>query len=68
MYQIDNEMANEMLSYRSIQQKRKLPLNYFDKSRNLLISDAKALKALAKILQQEKYIVLAYELISSVKK
>jgi len=68
MYKLDNEMVNEMLSYWSIQQKRKLPLNYFDKSRNLLISDAKALKVSAERLQQEKFIVLADELISNIKK
>ncbi len=61
-------MVEEMLSYWSIQQKRKLPLNYFDKSRNLLISDAKALKVSAERFQQEKYIFLADELISNIKK
>tara|TARA_B100001971_G_C18173823_1_gene528749 strand:+ start:191 stop:742 length:552 start_codon:yes stop_codon:yes gene_type:complete len=68
MYKLDNEMVEEMLSYWSIQQKRKLPLNYFDKSRNLLISDAKALKVSAERFQQEKYIFLADELISNIKK
>jgi hypothetical protein len=43
MIQYDDEMIAEMLSYWSKQQKRDLPIDYFDSDRNLKISDAKAL-------------------------
>ncbi len=63
MYHLDDEMIDEMLRYWSIQQKRKLPTDYFDKSRNLLISDAKKLKKSAESLQNEEYFFLADKLI-----
>jgi len=63
MYHLDSEMIDEMLRYWSIQQKRKLPKDYFDKSRNLLISDAKALKKSAESLGNEGNLILANKLI-----
>ncbi|MGO3644989.1 MAG: hypothetical protein ACTJFM_13125 [Pseudoalteromonas sp.] len=68
MCRLDDEMINEMLRYWSIQQNRKLPKDYFKKDRNLLISDAKALKKAATALQNEKYIALSEKLISQISK
>jgi hypothetical protein len=43
MIQYDDEMIDEMLNYWGKQQKRKLPIDYFDNDRNLKMCDAKAL-------------------------
>ena len=63
MYRLDNEMINEMLRYWSIQHEKKLHKNFFDKYRNLLIGDAKALKKSAESLQDEDSFVLSKKLI-----
>jgi hypothetical protein len=50
MIRYDDEMIEEMLRHWSIQQRRKLAKDYFDKDRNLKISDAKALLKAAKAI------------------
>ena len=61
----DDEMIQEMRRYWSIQQDRKLSLDYFDGYRNLLVSDAKALKKASEALNQESNLTLAKKLILS---
>ena len=63
MLRLDDEMIDEMLRYWSIQQNRKLPKDYFETSRNILVSDAKALKKSAELLQNEENIILSEKLI-----
>lgn len=63
MRRLDEEMIQEMLRYWSIQQKRELPPDYFDSDRNLLVSDAKALKKAAEALKQDDNMQFAIELI-----
>jgi hypothetical protein len=63
MVRLDNEMIQEMLRYWSIQQKRTLPPDYFDNDRNLLVSDAKALKKSAAVLEQDNNVQVAVNLI-----
>lgn len=65
MCRLDDEMVDEMLRFWSIQQERKLPKNYFDKDRNLLLSDAKALKKSAESLKNIENMVLSDKLIES---
>lgn len=65
MRRFDDEMIKEMLRYWSIVNKKKLPSDYFDDDRNLLVSDAKALKKAAEALKQEDNMGLATELIQS---
>ncbi|MGM0429771.1 MAG: hypothetical protein ACQEQ2_05680 [Pseudomonadota bacterium] len=59
MVRLDEEMITKMLHYWGVQQKRKLPLDYFDKDRNILLSDVKALKKAAEALENKSSIVLA---------
>lgn len=59
MMRLDDEMIQEMLRYWSIQQSRELPPDYFDRDRNLLISDAKALKKSADALKNAENLELA---------
>lgn len=61
MIRLDQEMIKEMLQYWSIQQKRQLPPDYFNNDRNLLVSDAKALKKAAEALGQNDNASIAIE-------
>ena len=63
MIRFDDEMICEMLRHWSVAQERKLPKDYFDADRNLLISDAKALKKSAEALNNEEHLKLANDLI-----
>ena len=63
MHRLDDEMINEMLRYWSIQQKRKLPKDYFDNDRNLLVSDAKILRKSAEFLQNQECVFLSDKLL-----
>ena len=63
MVQLDKAMIQEMLRYWGIQQGRKLPIDYFDKDRNLRVSDAKALRTASKALGQDDIEQLSLELI-----
>jgi len=63
MIRLDEEMIETMLHYWGIQQKRKLPSDYFDKDRNILVSDAKALKKAAESLGNKNNVVLAEKLL-----
>jgi len=63
MIRLDKEMIQEMLRYWSIQQNRKLPLDYFDNDRNLLVGDAKALKRAAEALGQNDNVRVSADLI-----
>lgn len=63
MRRLDDEMISKMLQYWSIQQQRELPLNYFDRDRNLLVSDAKALMKSAEALENSENIAIAEKLI-----
>jgi hypothetical protein len=63
MVRLDDEMIREMLRYWSIQQKKELPPHYFDNDRNLLLSDAKALKKAAEALGQNRHVEVAVQLI-----
>lgn len=63
MVRLDEEMIETMLQYWGIQQKRELPPDYFDKDRNILISDARALKKAAESLGNSHNIGLADDLI-----
>tara|TARA_R110001583_G_scaffold100805_2_gene246925 strand:- start:144 stop:332 length:189 start_codon:yes stop_codon:yes gene_type:complete len=60
-------MINTMLHYWGVQQKRKLPSDYFDKDRNFLVSDAKALKKAAESLGNKNNVVLAEKLLKKFK-
>ncbi|MBX3370538.1 MAG: hypothetical protein KF793_09115 [Nitrospira sp.] len=68
MVKLDREMIEEMLRYWAIQQRRKLPIDYFDKDRNLRVSDAKALQTAAEALRQDDEQHLALELIQGFRK
>jgi len=68
MIRYDDEMIHEMLRYYSIQQKRELPKDHFNGDRNLLISDAKALKKAAQELEQVGNVQIAIELIENLTK
>jgi len=59
MLKLDDEMIAEMLRYWGTEQKKNLPEDYFDADRNLLISDAKALRVAAEALQENKNVELA---------
>jgi hypothetical protein len=50
MIRFDDEMIEEMLKHWSAVHNRNLPKNYFDKDRNLKVTDAKALLAAAQSL------------------
>lgn len=63
MIRFDEEMIQEMLQQWGIAQHRKLPLDYFDNDRNLLVSDAKALKSAAEALEQKDNVRVAEELV-----
>lgn len=63
MLTLDDEMIREMLRYWSIQQSKGLPQDYFDSYRNLLVSDAKALKKSAEAMQNKENLELANSLI-----
>ena len=65
MIRLDQEMIKEMLRYWSIQQERHLPSDYFDNDRNLLVSDAKAMKKAAEALGQNDNVHIATELLRS---
>ncbi|RUP78613.1 hypothetical protein C7Y69_14860 [Alteromonas sp. KS69] len=67
MIRLDEEMIKTMLLYWGGQQKRKLPSDYFDKDRNILISDAKALKKAAESLGNKNNVVLAEKLLKKFK-
>lgn len=53
MIRYDNEMIEEMLKYWSKMQNRKLPSNYFDRDRNLKMTDVKALISAAERVRNE---------------
>lgn len=63
MIRLDEEMIQEMLRYWSIQQNRRLPPDYFDKDRNFMVSDAKALKKAAEELGQNENVKVAVKLV-----
>ncbi len=63
MIRLDQEMIKEMLRYWSIQQNRQLPSDCFDNDRNLLVSDAKALKKAAEALGQNDTVHIASKLL-----
>ena len=63
MTRLDEEMIQEMIRYWSVQQNRKLPQNYFDKDRNLLITDAKALLKAAEELGDHEHAAFATSLV-----
>ena len=68
MLKLDDEMIAEMLRYWGTQQNKNLPEDYFDADRNLLVSDAKALRAAAEALQENKNVELADSLIEKFSK
>lgn len=59
MRKLDDEMIAEMLRYWGTEQGKDLSKDYFDADRNLLVSDAKALKIAAEALQENKNVELA---------
>lgn len=63
MIKLDEEMIVTMLHYWGAQQKRALPADYFDRDRNLLVSDVKALKKAAEALDNKENIVFSKELL-----
>jgi len=63
MVKLDEEMINGMLDYWGERQNKTLPKAYFDKDRNLLVSDAKALKKSSEILEDTDNLELAIQLI-----
>lgn len=63
MIRMDNEMIETMLIYWSEVQRRKLGPHYFDRDRNLKVSDAKALLTAAETLKDRKAASLAKKLI-----
>ena len=65
MIHLDEVMIQEMLRHWSIIQKQQLPLDYFDKYRKLLVSDAMALKKAAEFLGDTDNVILAEKLIES---
>jgi len=65
MIRYDGEMVHEMLRYWSIQRRQELPFDSFDRDKNLLVSDAKALKKAAEELQQDNNVQIATKLIES---
>lgn len=67
MCHLDGEMNKEMLRYWGERQGRKLPDDYFTKDRNILVSDAKALKKSAEALENNDDIYLADKLLSQLK-
>lgn len=68
MHRLDNEMIEEMLSYWGERQNRKLPKDFFDKDRNLLVSDIKALRKSAEALKNNEDITLSANLFLRFKK
>lgn len=62
MIRYDQEMIRVMLSYWSTQQKKSLPEDYFDKERNLLVSDVQALLKSAEALEEQRNVDLAKDL------
>ncbi|ETX10229.1 hypothetical protein MUS1_03730 [Marinomonas ushuaiensis DSM 15871] len=68
MLKLDDEMIAEMLRYWGTEQKKNLPEDYFDSDRNLLISDAKALRVAAEALQENKNVELADSLMEKFSK
>lgn len=63
MMRFDDEMIQEMIRYWGIQQGRTLPQNYFDRDRNLRVTDAKALLKAAKELGQQELAGIATGLV-----
>ena len=65
MIRYDNEMIDAMLGHWSTQQHRELPNDYFDKDRNLKVTDAKALLKAATALGKQGEIERASALIET---
>lgn len=63
MIRFDDEMISVMLHHYSGAQNRELPRDYFDKDRNLLVSDAKVLKKAAQKLNDMENESLANDLV-----
>jgi hypothetical protein len=61
---LDEELIREMLKHWGEIQQRSLPADYFDSDRNLLVSDAKALKKAAEACKDDNSIALAKALLS----
>lgn len=68
MHRLDNEMIEKMLGYWGGRQNRKLPCDYFDKDRNLLISDVIALRKSAEALNDYEGVTLSSNLLLRFKK